>query len=293
MKLGELSKRLLTAIVGIPIVLVALFRGGYVLLALVALVTIIGLWEFFHIMELKQYKPLKTAGYVSGLVVVFASYFTRDYFFIVFVVLILILFAGLFEKDTTTALSGTGGTIFGVLYIAGLLSFAIKLRNIGTVIAQQHTFPGSLLTAHHIDRGTGIYALLFPIAIIFISDTGAYFIGKAYGKRRVAPAISPKKSWEGVGGGIGASLAAATVIWMIAPQRFPLGQALILSVLLSVAGLAGDLVESRLKRDAGIKDSGSLFPGHGGVMDRIDALLFGLPIAYLYFFLYFHGVASR
>ncbi len=293
MKLGELSKRLLTAVVGIPIVLVALFRGGYVLLALVAFVTVIGLWEFFHIMELKGFKPLKAAGYVSGLGVVIAAYGLQDYYFIVFAVMIFILCAGLFEKDATAALSGTGGTIFGVLYIAGLLSFAIRLRDLGTSLAGNSASSSPLRAARHIDNGTGIYALLFTIAVIFISDTGAYFVGKTYGKRRVAPAISPKKSWEGVGGGIAASLIAAAVIWKIAPQRFPLGQALILSVLLSISGLAGDLTESRLKRDAGVKDSGALFPGHGGVMDRIDALLFGLPVAYLYFLLYYRSLLPR
>ena len=293
MKFGDLSKRLLTAVVGIPILIFALVQGGYVLLTLVAFVAVIGLWEFFHVMELRGHKPLKTAGYVSGLVIVFSAYFLQNYFLVLFVVLLFILFVGLFEKDNKAALSGTGGTIFGVFYIAGLLTFAIQLRNLGTFLMTQYRSLGPFLATQHIDDRTGIYAIFFPIAVVFISDTGAYFIGKAYGKRRVAPAISPKKSWEGVGGGIAASLIAAFVIWMIAPDRFPLKQAVILSVLLSIAGLAGDLVESRIKRDAEVKDSGTIFPGHGGVMDRIDALLFGLPIAYIYFLMYFKFIFSR
>ena len=293
MKFGDLSKRLLTAVVGVPILIYALVQGGYVLLTLVAFVAVIGLWEFFHVMELRGYKPLKTAGYVSGLVIVFSAYFLQDYFLVLFLVLLFILFMGLFEKDNKAALSGTGGTIFGIFYIAGLLTFAIKLRALGTFLMTQYRSLGSFLTTQHIDDRTGMYAVFFPIAVIFISDTGAYFIGKAYGKRRVAPSISPKKSWEGVGGGIAASLLAAFVIWLIAPDRFPLKHALILSVLLSFAGLAGDLVESRIKRDAEVKDSGTLFPGHGGVMDRIDALLFGLPISYIYFLMYFKSIFSK
>jgi phosphatidate cytidylyltransferase len=293
MKLGELTKRILTAIVGIPILIFALIKGGYVLLTLIAFAAVIGLWEFFHIMELRGYKPIKTAGYLSGLIIVFSSYFFRDYFLMLFLVLMFILFISLFGKDNKTTLSGTGGTVFGVFYIAGLLSFAVKLRNLGTLLVEQHKYFGSLLTTQHIDDGTGIYAVFFPIAIIFISDTGAYFVGKAYGKRRVAPNISPKKSWEGVGGGIAAGLVAAYAIWRIAPDRFPLKHALILSVILSIAGLVGDLVESRIKRDAGVKDSGNIFPGHGGVMDRIDALLFGLPIAYIYFLTYFKFIFLR
>ncbi len=293
MRLGELTKRILTAIVGIPILIFALVKGGYVLVTLIAFAVVIGLWEFFHIMELRGYKPIKTAGYLSGLIIVFSSYFFRDYFLMLFLVLMFILFISLFEKDNKTALSGTGGTIFGVFYIAGLLSFAIKLRNLGILLVAQYKSFGTFLTAQHIDERTGIYAVFFPIAIIFLSDTGAYFVGKAYGKRRVAPNISPKKSWEGVGGGIAVSLAAAYAIWCIAPDRFPLKQSLILSVILSVSGLVGDLVESKIKRDAGVKDSGTIFPGHGGVMDRIDALLFGLPIAYIYFLMYFRFIFSR
>ncbi|MGC8899966.1 MAG: phosphatidate cytidylyltransferase [bacterium] len=276
MKFGELSKRILTAIVGIPILIFTLIKGGYFLLTLIILITIIGLWEFFRIMEIKGYKPIKIPGYISGIIIICSSYFLWNYSIVVSIVLLLILFTGLFEKDNSSALSGTGVTVFGVLYLAGLLSFALQLRNINL-----------FLLKNNISDKTGIYAVFFPIAVIFISDTGAYFVGRAYGKRRVAPSISPKKSWEGVGGGIIASLIAGCTIWEIAPGIFPLKHVLILSVILSIAGLVGDLVESRIKRDAGVKDSGTIFPGHGGVMDRVDALLFGLPIAYIYFFVYF------
>jgi phosphatidate cytidylyltransferase len=277
MKLNELSKRVLTAAIGIPVLIFALIKGKYVFLLLVVLVGVVGLWEFFRIMELKGYKPAKTAGYISGIIIICSSYFLKDYSLAIFVVIIFILSAGLFEKDNKSALSGTGVTIFGVLYLAGLISFAIRLRNLS-----------SFINARHITNQTDIYAVFFPIAIIFLSDTGAYFVGKAYGKNRVAPNISPKKSWEGVVGGILTSLLAGYIIWRIAPQILPLKHVLILSVILSIAGLGGDLAESRIKRDAEVKDSGSIFPGHGGVMDRVDALLFGLPITYIYLCWYFN-----
>lgn len=286
MKLGELTKRILTAIVGIPILILVLIKGGYLMLILVTFVTIVGLWEFFRIMEMRGYKPVKIPGYLSGIFIIFSAYFLWNYSIVLSVVLLFILFVGLFEKDNKHALSGTGISIFGVFYIAGLLSFAVKLRIIGELLPNVYKSVIHLDVLWGADR-IGIYAVFFPIAVIFVSDTGAYFIGKAFGKRRVAPNISPKKSWEGVVGGLIASLIAGYVIWKIAPDVCQLKHVLILSVILSLAGLAGDLVESRIKRDANVKDSGSIFPGHGGVMDRVDALLFGLPVAYLYFLFYF------
>lgn len=293
MKLSELSKRILTAVIGVPIVVFAFIKGGYVLLTIVVFVALVGLWEFFNMMEKRGYKPLKISGYISGLVIIFSVYFLNSYTLILSGVILFILFLGLFEKDNKAALSGTGGTIFGVFYIAGLLSFGIKIRNIGLMLGQQYKMLGSFLISNHIDDNTGVYAIFFVVAVIFLSDTGAYFIGKAYGRRRVAPNISPKKSWEGAAGGVIASLIAAIIMWCIAPSRFPFIHVIILSVILSIVGLAGDLVESRIKRDAEVKDSGTIFPGHGGVMDRIDALLFGLPVAYVYFLFYFEHILSR
>ncbi|MCL4557456.1 MAG: phosphatidate cytidylyltransferase [Deltaproteobacteria bacterium] len=294
MKSGELSKRLLTALVGVPIIVFAFIKGGYVLLAVVLFVALVGLWEFFNIMEARGYRPLRISGYVSGILIILSVYLLNgSYLLVLFGTVLFILIAGLFEEDNRTALSGTGGTVFGVMYIAGLLGFGIKLRDLGTVLERHYKPFVPLFSAHHIDDYTGVYAIFFVVAVIFLNDTGAYFIGRAYGRRRVAPAISPKKSWEGVLGGVAASVATACVIWRISPERFPLAHAIILSVILSFSGLAGDLAESRMKRDAGVKDSGAIFPGHGGIMDRIDALLFGLPVAYVYFLFYFRFIFSR
>ncbi len=293
MKSGELSKRLMTALVGIPIIVFAFVKGGNVFLALVLFVVLVGLWEFFTIMETKGYRPLKVSGYISGILIVFSVHLIRDPSIMLLGTVVLMLTVGLFTGDSGSALSGTGGTIFGVIYIAGLLSFGIRLRDLGIVLAHRYGDMSPLLAMHHIDDYTGMYTLFFVVAVIFLNDTGAYFVGRAWGKRRIAPTISPKKSWEGVMGGAATSIATACALWVIAPARFPLSDAIILSVILSFSGLAGDLAESRIKRDAGVKDSGSIFPGHGGIMDRIDALLFGLPVAYVYFWCYFRHLLSR
>ncbi len=297
MKFGELAKRVLTAAIGVPVLIYAFLYGGYFLLTLVVFVMFVGLWEFFSIMELKKYKPVKIAGYVSGLFIVFSFYFFQNpsyYFIVIFCALLLISFMGLFEKDNQAAISGMSGTIFAVLYIPGLLSFSLLIRNLGLFLLERYkNIGGTFLSSMHISEKTGVYGLFFVVAVVFMNDTGAYFVGKNYGKNRVAPNISPKKSWEGVIGGIVSSLFTGAVIWYIVPDFLPLKHALILSGLLSIAALIGDLIESKIKRDAGIKDSGTIFPGHGGVMDRIDALLLGLPVSYVYFMLYYRSLFIR
>jgi phosphatidate cytidylyltransferase len=154
-----------------------------------------------------------------------------------------------------------GASVFGVFYVGGLLS-ALPLL---------HRYPGA---------GSGWVAL--AIALTFANDTGAYFAGRAFGRHKLAPAISPGKTIEGaVGGGV-AALTVTLVAWAYFLPSLRLRDSLIIGVLASVVGPAGDLVESLLKRTAGVKDSGRSIPGHGGLLDRIDALLFVSAFVYVY-----------
>jgi phosphatidate cytidylyltransferase len=124
---------------------------------------------------------------------------------------------------------------------------------------------------------------------VTLSDTGAYYAGSAFGSHRMAPVISPKKSWEGVAGGVIGSLIGALLghFWFF--QRLPLAHALALGVVLCAAGILGDLGESMLKRTAGVKDSSALLPGHGGVLDRVDSLLVAAPVLYYYWMVFLAG----
>jgi len=125
--------------------------------------------------------------------------------------------------------------------------------------------------------------IFFLLATIILSDTGAFYGGRWFGRHKLYPAVSPGKTWEGAFGGLLLSLLAPLFFFFVFPAIFPLQKALfILALLLSVAGQIGDLSESMLKRSSGIKDSGSLLPGHGGMLDRVDGLLFAIPILYLY-----------
>ncbi len=138
------------------------------------------------------------------------------------------------------------------------------------------------------ERGAGV--LLSVMAIIWISDTVAFFVGRRFGKKKLAPAVSPGKSWEGVGGALAAVAIFAILWWSISPETLPLWiqhapatplVVLLLWIILAAFGILGDLLESQLKRIAGVKDSSRLLPGHGGVLDRVDALTAALPLAAL------------
>jgi phosphatidate cytidylyltransferase len=160
-------------------------------------------------------------------------------------------------------------TFFPLLFIGLPFAFVVGLRVI----------PGE----------NGPDLLLLAMVCVTLSDAGAYYVGSAFGTHRMAPVVSPKKSWEGAAGGVLGSLAGALVahVWFF--QRLPLWHAMALGILLCAAGISGDLAESMLKRAVGVKDSSALLPGHGGVLDRIDSLLVAAPVLYYYWIVFLAG----
>lgn len=124
--------------------------------------------------------------------------------------------------------------------------------------------------------------IFFLLSVVFCSDTGAFYFGKVFGKHKLYPAVSPGKTWEGAIGGLMSSLAGAVLFFLFLPIRSFDARILILASALSVSGQIGDLAESMLKRQYGVKDSGKILPGHGGLLDRIDGLLFAVPLLFVY-----------
>jgi len=163
----------------------------------------------------------------------------------------------------------TMSTFFPVPCVGLSVSFVVGLRVI----------PGT----------DGLDLLLLAMLCVTLSDAGAYYVGSAFGAHSLAPVISPKKSWEGVAGGVLGSIGGALIghFWFF--QRLPLAHAVILGIVLCAAGILGDLAESMLKRSAGVKDSSALLPGHGGVLDRMDSLLVAAPVLYYYWGLFLAG----
>ncbi len=268
--MNETAQRLLTAFILIPIVLACLYYGGIFWMLLITLVGMQTLREFFGLMTSKGFAPFAREGYIAAAVIMVAAgtLDTELMLFVMTVVILGVFFAQLSRKSVTTAIPNIAVTIAGILYIPWLLSHGVFLRSLS--IGEQNL---------------GIFVIFFCLATTFLADTGGYFAGRQFGKHKIIPSVSPKKSWEGLAGsvlfaalgGFGATIACET--WFH-PTHINWKIAATIGVINAILGLCGDLVESVLKRDADVKDSGTILPGHGGFLDRIDAVLFTIPINY-------------
>jgi phosphatidate cytidylyltransferase len=146
---------------------------------------------------------------------------------------------------------------------------------------------GSLIRLHD-DFTTGWKLVLFLLMVVWLGDAGAYYVGKSLGRHKLSPRISPKKTVEGLAGGIAVSIITAVIVHFTFFKELPIVHAIVAGVILSIAGVIGDLAESMWKRSAAVKDSGTLIPGHGGFLDRFDSIFFTAPILYSYWFLVLH-----
>ena len=227
-----------------------------------------GLYEFFNMVSNKGILVYKYFGIVTGCLIPLTMYLQLKpsegvEFLLITTVCLCVFLLQFARRKTEQALIGIATTIFGIFYIAWFLSFMIKLR-----IAPPLGMDGRFL-------------VLYLLIVTKIGDIGAYFVGSLFGKHYIIPHISPKKSFEGTISGIVISFAAAIVFRGFLPS-VGFMHILIIGFILSFVGQIGDLSESLIKRDCGVKDSGSMFPGLGGVLDLIDSLIFTTPILYFY-----------
>lgn len=270
-KIGDLTKRLLTAAVVVPVLILCFWEGTWSLLIFVTVVTLVGVHEFFDLQEKKAIPSFRGTGVVAALalnVVAFVFGLQGAAVFLSVLAGLLVL-STLLGPYQDTALQRVAGTLFPQVYIVLLMAHYYFIRQ--TVMRFD-------LTPLNIDDG--FILIILVVGLTFLSDTGGYLGGKYFGKHLLAPAISPKKTWEGAAGGLLASLLTALlahVVFQIQTSVFPL---LVIACVVQVVGMIGDLAESQLKRSAGVKDTGTLFPGHGGALDRLDSLVFSGPAAY-------------
>jgi phosphatidate cytidylyltransferase len=257
--------RILTGLVGIPLFLGLLYVGKWPLFALVAGMGLIGFHEYTRMWKAKGVTVAQVPGYLAVLALLVWAYLTPGngtwLGAILSAAVIATLTWVLFRFEQRTIVDAVT-TIGGVVYVGFLLTHLLMLRGLG--------------------QGTGFDLGLKWIMLAFFctwaADSLAYFAGKAFGKRKLAPLISPKKSVEGaIGGGVGAVI----VGWLMAPVvGIAVWQGALIAAFVFVLSILGDLSESALKRYTGIKDSGNILPGHGGVLDRFDSSLFVLPFVY-------------
>ena len=286
--MSELTRRVLFAVIAAPLAIVIVFYGGAALAALLAILSALAAWEFFRIARASGLTPMEDIGIpLAGVVPLFVhARYLRLYELPLSgmaVAVLVILALTIFVRGVNgKPLGAAASTVFGVLYTGGMLSFGYAIRYHDYVIDAVRVPLGGIAVA------AGGLLLLLPLLLTWSSDIGAFFVGRALGNRKLMPAISPGKT---VAGAVGGLIATVVVGWLytryvLTPSTqlaFVRGGVLIFGVLISLAAQVGDLAESLLKREAGTKDSSHIIPGHGGVLDRFDSLLFVLPVAYVLF----------
>ncbi len=260
---SDLLVRVGTAALLVAAFLAVLLAGGWWLVLLVAVAVLVSLGEYYATVRKAGYSPLALFGLLGGLAVVVGAWLggplTIAGFVVATTVAVLLWYSLLLRRRP---LENATITILGVAWVAGLTSFALPIA-----------------------RAADYRQLLLALVLLtIVFDTGSYFAGRALGSRPLAPKLSPKKTVEGVAGGVVAAVGTAAAIGFIPWfQPLDLYDALLLAAVAVVFGLLGDLAESMVKRAMGVKDMGSVLPGHGGVLDRIDSIIFVLPAGYFLF----------
>lgn len=263
-----LKHRVITAAVGVPLVILAIWFGNpwpwFTLL--IAAAALAGTYEFYHIANFDRREPLLYLGLLWALALVLSPHYRNpDVLPIVITATMLISLIWLLRRPSKEgAFRNWSWTIVGALYVGWMLSYWLNLRGLE-------------------DGRNWVYLAMLTT---FANDTGAFFIGRARGKHKLAPVISAAKTWEGAIGGLVCAILGAVVIAavlnLISPFTFRYWQMILLGFLIGLFAQLGDLVESLLKRNMGVKESGSLLPGHGGILDRFDSLIFVGAVVYYY-----------
>ncbi len=292
----QLLKRILTAVVLIPIVLALVLRAPVPVLALVAaLVALLAIQELLKLSEAYKIKPLQWPTYIfAGSFFLFlavnpghetpllsTAVFAGSVAFTAALAAFVFLVISMHRVDLSTAFPAAMTSAFAFTYVALPLGFLVQIR----------------------EQASGAFLLLYLLLLVWAGDIFAYFVGRSLGRHLMSPRVSPRKTWEGTLASLIASLAVGVLLYkyalpistallnarliekrdgLLALEKAPLWPTLLLSAAINVAAQLGDLVESLIKRGAGVKDSGTLLPGHGGMLDRIDALLFAAPVLWYY-----------
>jgi phosphatidate cytidylyltransferase len=279
-----MKTRILTAAVALPILIAAIVLPVWwrdtvwLFIGLAAVAIIAGLFEFYSLTKKLELKADAAIGYLGAAALFIGFVFDAPakapelimLTLIVFVIVLLVTQTFRFQKDFSKMLTGVGVTLVGVFYVAFLGGFLVATR-----------------TGFENVPNLSTHLLGYFFIVIFMSDTGAYYAGRAFGKHKLAPAISPGKTIEGLIGGLLAAAAGAALATATFFHELPFQFSIPLAIVLAGVGVLGDLAESAMKRGSKTKDAASILPGHGGFLDRLDSLLFGAPILYYFARFYF------
>jgi phosphatidate cytidylyltransferase len=248
-------KRLATALV---LAIVAIYLIGWaptpLFIAASLLMSLLGYWEYSGLVAKHDIPRPGVFGLLAGLVILFFPTITLPG---ISILVICAFVTSLRHENLRDVLPQTASAFLGAFYTFAPWRFAIYLRS------------------------TSVHLLFFALALNWVGDSAAYYVGRKFGKHKLAPVVSPGKSWEGAAASVfGAVLFGVFYLGHFVPN-IPWWQVALIASIASVAGQLGDLAESAMKRGAGVKDSGNLLPGHGGILDRVDSSLFALPVVYV------------
>jgi phosphatidate cytidylyltransferase len=257
-----LRHRIITAVVGVPLLIAVIWFGEPWFSLLIAVMSGLAGWEFYRIARGAKVQPLTFFGIAC--IILFIGIPHCPYFLalpiLISSVIVISLVWLLFRQPRDQAFTNWSWTMAGIFYVGWMFSYWIRLRGL--------------------EIGSGLVFL--AMFTTFASDTGAFFIGRTWGKHLLAPSISSGKTWEGAVGGLLCSIVASCIIAAIFNMPYNYWQIALAGLIISIFAQLGDLVESLLKRNTGVKDAGKLVPGHGGMLDRIDSLIFtGVIVYYL------------
>lgn len=283
-----MNTRILTALVALPVLILSIILpylmpqqplANALFLVIAAFGLGAGLFEFFTLTKKLELKADASVAFLGAAALFVAFLFDAPakapdllmMTLVAFSIILLVTQTFRFQVDFSKMLTGVGVTLLGVIYVAFLGGFLVAMRTGFTESAVPHL-------------STKLMGFFF--LIVMGADTGAYFLGKAIGKHKLVPKISPGKTWEGVVGGLILSAAFGAIATYTFFPELTLKWSIPLAIVMTLVGLVGDLAESAMKRGAGAKDAANILPGHGGLLDRLDSLLFNAPI--LYFFARLH-----
>lgn len=272
----NLITRIATAVVAVPILLLIFYYGGVYYLALMCLIAALCSIEFFALAgpDLRKSRKIYITA-ISLLLIIsaFLDFMLMSLFFTFLIFLSIIL--EFRKKDFSDCLRDLGMTLLPLIYFGWMLAHGVLLRNISG--------GEGALNYGSFGRGPediGFFLVVLAVSCTFLNDAGAFFFGKAFGKKKLASHISSGKTVVGLIGGFLVSVVGAFVVNLIFESPLPTTWVALYAIIIAAAAVAGDLFESTIKRGAGVKDSGSLVPGHGGVLDRFDSLIFVFPCTY-------------
>jgi len=273
---SEFAKRVAFALAAIPVIVACVYFGGPLLTTLLAIAAALGAREYARLAESAGLRPLTSWLIVLSAAVPIAlhalslGYRVPGIAWIAMLVPAMLTTALFTRGSDGKPIGSVATTLFGIWYTGGMLAFVYALRYHRFAIT---AVAGSLLVA-------------LPVVLTWLNDSGAFFFGKKFGQAKLMPSVSPGKTWAGAWGALGTTIVFTYVLvqFVLKPYAglsMTIFGMIVFGTVMSVAAQVGDLVESMLKREAGMKDSSNLIPGHGGVLDRVDSLLFTVPVAYV------------